>query len=334
MPAGVTTNVLAVIAVLLPAAETVDEQLIAVCGTKPNLVCEGVWNATHNEWLARAADWLIAKPFAAIIVILVAWLISSWLRKAVTRIIDRAGRSSRAATTALQKIGGEEVTLTDAREQARIATLGTVARTSVSWFVWAVAALVVLGIFSINLGPLLAGAGIAAIAVGLGAQSFVRDCIAGFFIILEDQCGVGDEVDLGHATGTVESLSLRMVRVRGGDGTLWTVPAGSIVRVGNRARSWSQGNVDVTLPQGTDLDAAIAALDEAAGVLWDRRQAEEVLVERPVVLGVERMDTSDVVLRMTLRTRPGKQWPLMRELRLEATKSLATHGLSINPPEA
>ena len=117
-----------------------------------------------------------------------------------------------------------------------------------SWVVWSIAGLMVLGIFEIQLAPLIAGAGVVAVAVGLGAQSFVKDCFAGFFMIMEDQCGVGDDVDLGHASGIVESISLRSLRVRGADGTLWTVPAGAVIRVGNHSRAWSQGLVDVTVP--------------------------------------------------------------------------------------
>ena len=104
--------------------------------------------------------------------------------------------------------------------------------------IWSIAVLTILGIFSINLVPLLASAGIAGIAVGFGAQQLVRDCISGFFILLEDQCGVGDEIDVGVAAGTVESITLRATILRDGAGTLWTVPNGTVLRVGNHSRGW------------------------------------------------------------------------------------------------
>jgi len=196
------------------------------------------------------------------------------------------------------------------------------------------AVLVVLGIFSIDLAPLLAGAGIAGIAVGFGAQTLVRDCIAGFFILLEDQCGVGDEVDLGEAVGTVESLTLRMTSVRGVDGTLWNVPNGVIQRVGNRTRSWSQGVVDITIWFEGDLDEALAAVHEGIAVAIEVPEVAEVLLQPPTVLGVERLDASGTVLRVTVRTKPGKQWAAMREVRLAIRRSLVEHGIPLHPSVA
>ena len=139
------------------------------------------------------------------------------------------------------------------------------ARTTVSAFIWAFAVLAILGIFSINLGPLIAGAGIAGIAVGLGAQQLVKDCIAGFFILLEDQCGVGDEIDIGPAIGTVESITLRATTLRDGAGTVWTVPNGTVLRIGNKSRDWSQGTVDVTVADAAQLDDAVAVIERVAG---------------------------------------------------------------------
>ena len=219
-------------------ASTVDEELAEVCGERPSWSCEVVWNLTHSRVLARGADWFISRPLAAMVVFLIAWIVNRWLRRAVTTGMERFTQSSRFATNALQKIGGTpdpDLASADARQAARAVTLSAVSRATVSWLVWSIAALMVLGIFEIQLAPLIAGAGVVAVAVGLGAQSFVKDCFAGFFMIMEDQCGVGDDVDLGHASGIVESISLRSLRVRGVDGTLWTVPAGSVVRVGNHS---------------------------------------------------------------------------------------------------
>ncbi len=122
----------------------------------------------------------------------------------------------------------------------------------------------VLGVFNLNLAPLIAGAGIAAVAVGLGAQSLVKDCIAGFFIILEDQFGVGDETDLGQATGTVEAVTLRSTSLRGGDGTLWSIPNGAIVRVGNQSKLWSKAVLDVTVWYAADVDEALVLMQRVA----------------------------------------------------------------------
>ena len=164
--------------------------------------------------------------------------------------------------------------------------------------------LIALGMFNINLGPLLAGAGIAGIAVGLGAQSLVRDCIAGFFILLEDQCGVGDEVDLSTVSGTVESLTLRSTQVRAADGTLWTVPNGAILRIGNQSRSWSQATVDVVVGLDADLERVAEIAGRAATATCAEPEFAEVVVRAPQVLGVERVDQTGAVVRLTVRTTP------------------------------
>ena len=321
------------LALKLPLVAGVDEELIDTCGETPSWFCEATWNLTHNRLLSRGADWMVARPLVALLVLAVAWLINRWMRRAVTAAISRFTMGSRLAAGAMERFGREvaDTSATDARERARAATLSVVSRATVSSVIWTIAFLVVLGVFNLDLGPLLAGAGIAGLALGLGAQSLVKDCIAGFLIILEDQCGVGDEVDLGHAVGTVESLSLRMLRVRDADGTLWTVPNGAVVRVGNRTRSWSQGLVDVTIGQHADLDVALNAIDQAVAATWASADLAAGMLEKPAVLGVERIDAAGPVVRISVRTRPGAQWTVMRELRLAIVRSLAAQGVASKP---
>ncbi|MGB8861021.1 MAG: mechanosensitive ion channel family protein [Ilumatobacteraceae bacterium] len=331
MPWAIVTDITA------RAAAELDPDLVNACGDRPSWFCEGAWNLTHNHMLARAADWIVTRPLVALIVLLVAWLLNRYLRKAATAFVTRLATSRQLANEALQRIGVDRpdaATVIDARQRSRASTLAAVSRASVSWFVWTIAVLIVLGLFHINLGPLLAGAGIAGIAVGFGAQTLVKDCISGFFILLEDQCGVGDEVDLGEAIGTVESITLRMTSVRGLDGTLWSVPNGAIQRVGNRTRSWSQGLVDITVWYDGDLDDALAAVHQGIAVASEVPAVAEVLLQPPAVLGVERIDASGTVVRITVRTRPGKQWAAMREVRLAIRRSLVEHGIPLHPPMA
>ena len=153
----------------------------------------------------------------AIVVLVIAALLNRWLRRFVTSFIGQVTRKDRVAGAYLGKLG--VVAVDEEREKVRATTLSAVARTTVSAFIWSFAVLAILGIFSINLGPLIAGAGIAGIAVGLGAQQLVKDCISGFFILLEDQCGVGDEIDIGPAIGTVEAITLRATTLRDSAGT-------------------------------------------------------------------------------------------------------------------
>ena len=319
----------------LAAAVDLDPGLESACSATPTWFCEGAWNLTHNRMIARAADWFVTRPLVAVIVLLVAWVVNRYLRKVVSAFVTRLSSSRQLANGAMVKIGmdrPEGAAVVGAREQSRASTLAAVSRASVSWFVWTIAVLIVLGVFNINLGPLLAGAGIAGIAVGFGAQSLVRDCIAGFVILLEDQCGVGEEVDIGEAVGTVEAITLRMMSVRGVDGTLWNVPNGVIQRVGNRTRSWSQGLVDITIWYDGDINDALVAVQAGIAVAVEVPEVAEVLLQPPAILGVERVDATGTVLRVTVRTRPGKHWAAMREVRLAIRQSLIEHNIPLYPP--
>ena len=215
----------------------------------------------------------------------------------------------------------------DEREKVRATTLSAVARTTVSALIWAFAVLAILGIFSINLGPLIAGAGIAGIAVGLGAQQLVKDCIAGFFILLEDQCGVGDEIDVGPAIGTVEAITLRATTVRDSSGTVWTVPNGTILRIGNKSRDWSQGTIDVTVVNAAQLDDAVAVIERVAGEVSALPDIVPKLVEPIAVPGVESLDKDGAVVRVTVRTAAGDNAQVMRTLRAALTRELEAAGI-------
>jgi small conductance mechanosensitive channel len=218
----------------------------------------------------------------------------------------------------------------------RASTLSTVARGVVSAIIWSIAILIILGLFNINLAPLIAGAGIAGIALGFGAQTLVKDCIAGFFMLLDDQCGVGDSVDFGPtlASGTVESINLRMTRVRGADGTLWCVPNGTIMRVGNLSRNWSLGTLDISLPPQVDLDAAIDAVSKAVEDASKQPAIAAVLLEPPRFMGVDRLDTTGATVRMSVKTKPGEHWAVLRELRLAVSRLLVERGIRLYGPVA
>ena len=319
----------------LATAAELDPGLESACTATPTWFCEGAWNLTHNRMIARAADWFVTRPLVAVIVLLVAWVLTRYLRRAVSTFVIRLSTSKQLANGAMSKIGmdrPEGATVVGARQQSRASTLAAVSRACVSWFVWAIAVLIVLGLFNINLGPLLAGAGIAGVAVGFGAQSLVRDCIAGFVILLEDQCGVGEEVDIGEAVGIVEVITLRMMSVRGVDGTLWNVPNGVIQRVGNRTRSWSQGLVDISIWYDGDIEQALTAVQEGIAVAVAVPEVAEVLLQPPAILGVEGIGATGTVLRVTVRTRPGKHWAAMREVRLAIRRSLVEHNIPLYPP--
>ena len=320
---------------MIGLAEPVDEGLIDACGENPSFFCEATWNLTHNRLLTRAADWFVAKPLLAVLIFLITVLVNRWLRKLVTKLVVRVSRRDELAAQTLEKIGlgaPSALTTVDPRAAGRERTLTAVARAGVSGVVWTVGVLMILGVFNLDLGPLLAGAGIAGIAIGLGAQSLVRDCIAGFFIILEDQFGVGDETDLGQATGIVEGLTLRSTSLRSADGTFWTVPNGAIVRVGNQSKLWSKAVLDMTIWYEADVDQALAVMQQVAAEVCALPEFEQTVLDPPTVLGVERLTADGMVLRVVVRTAPGAQWKLMRVLRSALKSAFETAGLPLHRP--
>jgi small-conductance mechanosensitive channel len=310
-------------------------------------VCQWVWSSTKSRWLSNAAEWLVAKPVIVLLIVLAALLVR-WVIYRFIASITMAGNSDDAAPdgkprrkprilrplrekaeSALLNSG-----LMSERRAARASTLGSVLRSVTSILVFVVAGSAVLGQFDINLAPLVASAGIAGVALGFGAQSLVRDYLSGIFMILEDQYGVGDSVDLGTASGTVENVGLRITTVRDVRGVVWYIRNGEILRVGNKSQGWAQVVIDVPLPFGTDLPKAEAVLAEAAATLTEDEDFKDDLLAPPAVLGVEQMTTTGLMLRVIVRTTNAGQWRVARELRARISAELDKAGIisGITPP--
>lgn len=192
-------------------------------------MCERVYEATENEAFAEAVSWLVNRPLKIIGIIVLAWIGTRLAKRIVGRIVD--GLDPTTPTLGLTVSPEASV-----RAQARAKTVSTVLGGLATAAIYTIAFLTILGEFDISLGPLLAGAGIVGVALGFGAQSMVKDFLAGFFMVVEDQFGVGDVIDVGEVTGTVEKLTLRSTRLRAADGTVWHVPNGVILRVGNQSQ--------------------------------------------------------------------------------------------------
>jgi small conductance mechanosensitive channel len=216
------------------------------------------------------------------------------------------------------------------RSEQRVEALATVLRSVAATVIWTFAGFMVLGQLGIDLGPLLAGAGVVGLAIGFGSQALVRDFLAGLFILVEDQFGVGDVVDLGEATGKVEAVSLRTTRVRSIDGVLWHVPNGEITRVGNKSQHWSRALLDVQVAYGTDLGHARTVIKRVADEVW--REDDDVITE-PEILGVENLAANGIDIRLSVDTRPSAQWTVARTLRERLADELEREGIEIPFPQ-
>mgnify|MGYP000677442362 FL=1 len=240
-----------------------DAQLEHACGTNPSWICESVFDLTNgNRFLTETADWLVS----VIIILFVAGLLAQLAKRYLGRMVARVVAPDKAmAARQLQRLGDRATALAaaplgiavaDPRRDARLQSISLVVGSTASVIIWSIAIIMALGEVGVDLAPLIAGAGIAGVALGFGAQSLVKDCIAGLFMLLEDQYGVGDVVDLDEATGVVEKISLRTTVLRGVDGTVWHVPNGEVSRVGNKSQLWSVALIDVNVAYDCDLAAA------------------------------------------------------------------------------
>ncbi len=313
-----------------------DSGLIDACGLEPGAVCEAVWDATESERWAKIADWFIGKPLTILIILVVAFVVARVARRFVRRGVRRLVMTQRVAGTwALERVGINSTTtatITDPRREGRAASIATVVASTVTVVVWTVASIMILGELNVDLAPLIAATGIVGIALGFGAQSLVKDCITGLFMLLEDQYGIGDEVDLGEAVGTVEQISLRTTVLRSPDGTLWHVPNGEVLRVGNRSQLWAVALIDVAIGIDADVERASQVLqDTVTRVSVDETIAADVL-EPPELLGVENITATGVTLRLRIKTKPGAQYHIQRVLREAIKQTLDEEGIALAQP--
>jgi small conductance mechanosensitive channel len=316
---------------LVLAAGTNDAGLVEACGPKSDRswLCSTVYRVTGDTTAADVAD-ALAKPIRILFVLLVAWLLVLLSRTIINRFVRHlSGGVERLATLRSGVAIVDMSRMTAERSAQRAATIGAVMRSIAALLIWSVAGLTILDELGVNLAPLLAGAGIAGIALGFGAQSLVRDFVSGLFMLIEDQYGVGDVIDVGLATGAVEALSLRTTRLRDLEGVVWHVPNGEIHRVGNKSQQWARALVDVGVAYTADLDAAIGVIRDAADALRRDDEYASAILDEPDVLGVESLSPERVVIRVVVRTRPQEQARITRALRARLKAALDEAGISV-----
>jgi moderate conductance mechanosensitive channel len=216
------------------------------------------------------------------------------------------------------------------RRSQRADAIGALLRNLSSVVIWLVASAWILQILGVQLGPLVAGAGFVGLAIAISAQQMVTDFLAGIAMLLEDEYGVGDVIDVGPATGEVERVGLRTTQLRAVDGTVWHVRNGEIDRVGNLSRDWRRVLLDVEVARGADLALATRTVDHAAQELSQDERWRPWLLEEPEVWGVEGLGPASATIRLGLKTRPSKRDEVARELRARVDEAIEQAG--IRPP--
>lgn len=276
-----------------------------------------------NTWW----DWFVGLPLRIILIVGISGIVLVLLRRSIRSITNHVADGTPFLDRGILKpIGQSEVggvlakanPLASARRAQRARTLGSVLRSSATIVVGGTAFFLVLSELGVNLAPFIASAGVIGVALGFGAQSLVKDFLTGLFMLLEDQYGVGDVVDVGPANGTVEAVTLRITKIRDADGTLWYVPNGTMLRVGNKTQGWATAVVEIDVDYFADLDQVRSLLSEAAArVVADPVVGAHVL-GAPTITGIERLSADAVTLRLKVKTSPALQWEVARELRIAA----------------
>jgi len=291
------------------------------------------------KYLHEHSKALIETPARILAIIVVALILRLIVHRMINRLARPAERAGlpRILRPLREKRGGnailESTGLLSERRTQRAAAIASVLRSFVSFTIFVMAILLILGELGINLVPLVAGTSIVGVALGFGAQNIVKDFLAGIFMILEDQYGVGDVIDFEQATGRVEAVGLRTTRLRDLDGTVWYVRNGEVVRVGNKSQGYAQVVLDVPIAASTDVETASAAMLEVARQMHDEDEWAEVFLGEPEVQGVEAMTREETVIRLVVRVRPLEQWRTARELRRRIREGLDRLDIAAGEPQ-
>jgi small-conductance mechanosensitive channel len=303
--------------------------------------CAQIYTWTGSEWLAGSAAWLIEKPVQIILILIVSFLVRFFAKRLIDRLTMTPRGDGESVKGRQRKIPALLRPLRDRapdmlgpvvieRRRQRATTIGSVLKSMCTFLIYGLAFVLILGELGINLGPIIASAGVVGVAIGFGAQNLVRDFLSGIFMMLEDQYGVGDIVDLGGATGTVEAVGLRITTLRDVKGTVWYMRNGEVLRVGNSSQGFAVAVIDVPLSYSADVDLATTVLAQAADAAARNEALAVHILEPPEVLGVESVTPEGILVRLTAKTRPGKQWIVQRALRASIIAALEEAGF--DPP--
>ena len=263
-------------------------------------------------------QWLLTDGLRILVTIVLAALAIAVLHRLIDRVVAtmtsksarRLAESGRAGRVLASATG-----MANERQHQRVETVGSLLRSIVTFVVVTLAVLTIMALVGIPLGPLLASAGVAGVALGIGAQSLVKDFLSGIFMIMEDQYGVGDVIDTGEAIGTVEEVTLRITRLRDANGITWYVRNGEIIRVGNRSQGYSTAIVDMPVSYAESVERVVGVIRDTATAMGQDPDWEDKFVEEPQVLGVESIVGMTMTIRTIAQCVPGENFAVQREMR-------------------
>ena len=286
--------------------------------------------------LERLTAWLLSSGIRIVLLLVVATILVALTRWAISRLV----RTMMSSSSALSSVTGaalrrdkREQRLAQERREQRASTLSTVATNIAVTVIAAVTIVMILSEVGVNVAPILASLGVVGLAAGIGAQSIIKDVIAGVLMLFEDLVAVGDYVDLEYAEGTVENINLRTTQVRAMDGVLWTVRNGEIIRIGNHQRGWSMATIVLDLESSADNDRAT----EIFRAIAEQMQADEewgarIIGTEPTIHNIVAMDGNRLQRRVLIKVLPGAQWEVEREFRARVHAAFQKEGIALAFP--
>jgi small conductance mechanosensitive channel len=252
-----------------------------------------------DDWGDDAFDFLRTKAPRIIGILIVSFILLRLLKMVSRRLSELSNRQG----------------LPSAVRAQQLRTLASIIYSVGAFVILFLAAMQVLSQVNINVGPLLASAGLVGLAVGFGAQTLVKDFINGFFILVENQYDIGDTIRIAGVQGAVEAMTLRRTVLRGDDGTQHTVPSSQITVVSNLTRDWAQLALHVSVFYGADSDRVVQLLKQVADEVAADPQFADKIIGKPEVLGIEKISGAEVDYLLLMKTKPGEQYSISRELR-------------------
>jgi small conductance mechanosensitive channel len=280
-----------------------------------------------------ARDWLVGVPLQILIILVSAVIVQFVLTRTIKRVVKRASENAKSERLAqmrqVTRTAELSTLLLTQRTEQRANAIGTLLRSVIAITVWSIALLMILPLLGIAIGPLLASAGVIGVALGFGAQTLVKDYLSGIFLIIEDQYGVGDMVDLGPVMGTVEEVALRYTRLRDPSGVVWYVRNGEILRVANRSQGWTMAIVDIPIAYNENLDRVREIVDAVSLDMDEDPNYDDLLLGRPAFAGVESVSGEAVIIRITAKAAPEKQIDVARTIRERMKLALDRAGIVV-----
>ena len=271
----------------------------------------------HEQWTSLG-NVLARKAGALITLVVVGLVVQFILHRLIDKMVSKAEDGvlpDRITQTAFGR-SPENPPPGSTRRVQRAKTLGTLLKSITSGIIVAIVVTMMLAEIGLNIGPIIASAGIVGVALGFGSQTLVKDFLSGIFLLFEDQYGVGDVVDMGEGlSGTIEAVSLRVTRLRDTNGTVWYVRNGELYRVGNMSQNWARAVLDVQVSAQEDVTRVRRVLTDVIHDLWQDEDYDGVIIEEPEIWGIEAITSDAITLRVALKTAPMEQWRVARVLR-------------------